>query len=76
MNEKINSIIEEISPSGGRINEKSKLKDDLGIDSLRLVELLLALENEFSIEFALSDMDVKKFYVVTDVYTLIAKYIR
>ncbi len=44
----INTIIEEVSPMGGELNENNNLKDDLGIDSFTLVELLVALEEEFS----------------------------
>ena len=72
--DKINIIIEETSPIGGEIHKNSKLKDDLGIDSMRLVELLVTLEEEFSMEFALSDLNVKKFTVVNDVYKLVNKY--
>jgi acyl carrier protein len=66
INERINNIIAEVSPIGGKLNEKSKLKQDLGIDSLKLVEMLIALEGEFSIEFALSDLDVNKLYKRTN----------
>lgn len=72
--DKINQIIEETSPIGGKINKNSKLKDDLGIDSMRLVELLVTLEEEFSIEFPLSDLNVRKFSVVNDIYKLVNKY--
>jgi len=76
INERVDNIITEVSPIGGELNEKSKLKKDLGIDSLKLVEMLIALEEEFSIEFTLSDLDVNKFAVVNDVYKLISKYVR
>lgn len=72
--DKINQIIKETSPIGGKINKNSKLKDDLGIDSMRLVELLVTLEEEFSIEFPLSDLNVRKFSVVNDIYKLVNKY--
>ncbi len=74
--DKIDKIIEETSPIGGEIHKNSKLKDDLGIDSMRLVELLVSLEEEFSTEFALSDLNVKNFAVVNDVYKLLNKYTR
>ena len=72
--DKINKIIEETSPIGGEIRKNSKLKDELGIDSMRLVELLVMLEEAFSMEFALSDLNVRKFTVVNDIYKLISKY--
>jgi len=75
INEKINFIIEDLSPVGGEPKPESKLKDELGIDSLRLVELIVAIEEEFSIEFALSDFNTKNFSVVSDVYDLVGKYV-
>lgn len=74
-NIKTNAVIAKISPVSEEISENSKLKEDLGIDSLRLAQLLVDLEEEFSIEFQLSDLNVKDFTCVADMYTLINKYV-
>ena len=75
MNERIDCIIRDICPFDMELCDDSKLKEDLGVDSLRLVELLVALEEELSIEFSLSDLDVNKFSVVSDIYDLVNKYV-
>lgn len=47
------------------ITLESKLIDDLGADSLDAIELVMALEEEFSIEIA--DDDAEKLLTVKDV---------
>ena len=47
------------------VTPESELAKDLGINSLQLADLILALEEEFNIE--ISDKAVKKFIAVKDV---------
>ena len=56
------------------INKEQLLKNDLGLDSLSMVELMLALEEAFDIEFEMDDLDPAKLKTVADVYVLIEKY--
>ena len=50
MLEKITEIIvEQLNITGVEITEDTSLKDDLGADSLDLVEILMSLEEEFNI---------------------------
>ncbi len=51
-----------------------RLKEDLGVDSLRLVEVLVALEEEFGITLEEGDLDPEAITKVGDLYALIAKY--
>lgn len=53
----------------------SRLGDDLGIDSLALVELIIALEEEFQIEFSDSDLDPEKIQTVGDIRDLLNRYV-
>ena len=56
--EKIRDIIAEkmdLDPS--EITEESSFKDDLGADSLDLLELVMALEEEFGIEIPTEDLE-------------------
>ncbi len=39
------------------IGRDSLLKEDLGFDSLDVIELIVELEDEFGIEFSASDLD-------------------
>ena len=53
---------------------EQRLKDDLGIDSLRLVEVLVALEEEFGVTLKEADLDPEAIQTVGDVYALMEKY--
>ena len=51
MLEKMKEIIaEQLSVDADSITEASSFKDDLGADSLDIVELIMAFEEEFEIE--------------------------
>ncbi len=52
MFEKLKAVIEEkLNAEGVSITENTNFKDDLAADSLDLFELVMALEDEFGIEF-------------------------
>ena len=53
---------------------EQRLKEDLGIDSLRLVEVLVALEEEFGVILEEGDLDPEAITKVGDLYALMAKY--
>lgn len=55
---------EELGVSEGEVNEGASFTDDLGADSLDVVELVMALEEEFGIE--IPDDDVANLKTVGD----------
>ena len=58
MLEKMRPIIaEQLNVEESEIKENTKLKDDLGADSLDLFELVTALEEEFGIEIPSEDLE-------------------
>lgn len=64
--EKIKSVIaEQLSIDEEEIAMESSFVDDLGADSLDIVELIMALETEFDIE--IPDEDAEKIATVGDV---------
>ncbi len=64
--EKIKSIIaEQLGVKVEEVTAESSFVDDLGADSLDTVELIMALEEEFSIE--IPDEDAEKMTKVADV---------
>ncbi|HOD12270.1 MAG TPA: acyl carrier protein [Candidatus Omnitrophota bacterium] len=64
--EKIKSIIaEQLGVKAEEVTPESSFVDDLGADSLDTVELIMALEEEFSIE--IPDEDAEKMTKVADV---------
>ena len=57
MLEKMKEIIaEQLSVDADTITESSTFKDDLGADSLDLFELVMALEDEYSVEIPAEDL--------------------
>lgn len=66
MLEKMKEIIaEQLSVDAGTITEASTFKEDLGADSLDLFELVMALEDEYSVEIPAEDL--QKLLTVGDV---------
>ena len=56
------------------ITPTSELRDDLGLDSLQMVILLIALEDIFEIELEEADIDPGLLVTVEDVISLTKKH--
>ncbi len=64
--EKVKAIIvEQLGATESSVTLESSFIDDLGADSLDIVELIMALEEEFDIE--IPDADAEKVVTVGDV---------
>ena len=58
MLEKMKEIIaDQLSVDADTITEASKFNEDLGADSLDLFELVMALEDEYSVEIPAEDLE-------------------
>ena len=69
--ERVKSIIvEQLGVSMDEVNPEASFIDDLGADSLDIVELIMALEEEYDME--IPDEDAEKIQTVDDV----TKYIQ
>ncbi len=63
--EKVKSIIvDQLGVDGDEVTEGASFTDDLGADSLDIVELVMAFEEEFDIE--IPDEDAEKIAKVSD----------
>ncbi len=58
-------IADQLGMAIDEINAESKVKDDLGADSLDMVELVMKLEEEFSLKIA--EEDLKQIITVMDI---------
>jgi len=58
-------VVEQLNVSPDEVKEESKFVEDLGADSLDVVELVMALEEKFDIEI-LPDEDAEKIATVSD----------
>jgi acyl carrier protein len=57
-------LVDVLGVKAEEIKAESKFIDDLGADSLDLVELIMAFEDKFNIE--ISDEDAEKMIIVKD----------
>ncbi len=64
-------ICEQLGKSEDKVTEDTKIVEDLGADSLDVVELLMALEDEFDI--SLPDEVAKELSTVGDIVNYIDK---
>ncbi len=58
-------IVEQLGVSESTVTMEASFIDDLGADSLDIVELIMALEEEFDLE--IPDADAEKIVSVSDV---------
>lgn len=71
--DKVRSIIaSKLSLNEDEITPEKNLANDLGADSLDVVELSMELEREFNLKF--EDSDTEKIQTVADLYELIENY--
>lgn len=72
--DKIRSIIaSKLGLDESEITPEKNLSNDLGADSLDVVELSMDLEREFNLKF--EDADTEKIQTVEDLYKLIEEYV-
>ncbi len=63
-------VIDQLGVEGDKVVPTAKFVDDLGADSLDLVEMIMALEEEFGVE--IPDEDAEKIVTVQDAINYIA----
>lgn len=68
--EQINAILREVLEDAPEdIHEFLRLREDLGCDSLDLTDIIMELEEDFSIQF--TDEDEKSLRTVNDLYRMV-----
>jgi acyl carrier protein len=71
--EKIRQIIvDELGVDEAEVTENARFIEDLGADSLDLVELVMRFEEEFGIE--IPDEDAEKIQAVRDAYSYVEQH--
>jgi acyl carrier protein len=66
----IDIIVDKLGVDRSEVTPEAVFVDDLGADSLDLVELIMAMEEEFGMEIA--DEDAEKLRTVKDVISFIS----
>ena len=67
-------IVEQLGVAENAVTMEASFIDDLGADSLDIVELVMALEEEFDIE--IPDSDAEKVVTVSDVVEYIKENVK
>ncbi|HEX9949849.1 MAG TPA: acyl carrier protein [Thermodesulfobacteriota bacterium] len=67
-------IVQQLGVSESEVVPEAKFIDDLGADSLDLVELVMALEDEYGIE--IPDEDAEKIVTVGDALKYIKDHVK
>jgi acyl carrier protein len=67
-------IVEQLGVNEAEVVPEAKFIDDLGADSLDIVELVMALEDEYGIE--IPDEDAEKIETVGDAIRYIEEHIK
>jgi acyl carrier protein len=62
-------IVDELGVDEAEVTENARFMEDLGADSLDLVELVMRFEEEFDIE--IPDEDAEKIQAVRDAYAYV-----
>lgn len=75
MTDKINEVLSDLSPIEENITKEMRLKEDLGFDSLKMVQLIISLEEALGFEFDESDLDPSKLIIVEDLYEMVKRYL-
>lgn len=65
-------IVEQLGVNADQVADKASFVDDLGADSLDTVELVMAFEEEFSLD--IPDEDAEKLVSVTDAIKYIEEH--
>ena len=70
LEDKINEVISNcLYPANVKFTMKSRLKDDLNMDSFDFVEMIMYLEEEFMVE--LTDEVIENCYTVRDIHNVV-----
>lgn len=71
LNKVIEILAEKLDKDASEIEATAKIKDDLGADSLDMVEIVMEIEEEFDIE--VEDADTASIITVQDIVDYVEK---
>lgn len=66
-------IVEHLDVDADKVQNKSSFIEDLGADSLDIVEIIMSFEEEFGLE--IPDKDAEQLKTVQDVLDYLAKHV-
>lgn len=73
--DEITTVIQSVMPDKGRhFTEETDIINDLGFDSVNLLELISSLEVNFSLTFNDDDLEIEHFQTVQAIKATLSKY--
>lgn len=75
MKEKIFKIIKDLSNTDIELSEETLLSD-IGINSLKLVTLIVTLEEELNVQFDDSDLSTQQIKTIGNIIVMISKVLK
>ena len=75
INMRIKKIIAEAAAGGVEFSDTANLKEELGLDSLSIASVIIALEDEFGIRFDDGDLDPAKLSTTSNLAELVSRYV-
>ncbi len=76
IDQKLKEIILKIATQDtdiNNINEETILTDDIGYDSIEIIELIVELESEFNIEIDDDDLEIENLIIYKKLYKMVKK---
>ena len=72
--ETVDKVIMEVAALDQAPTPETRLREDMGVDSLKLVELMVGVEEALDIEIRESDLDPDTYQTVGDLYAMARRY--
>lgn len=69
-------VLDKSNQKEQKINKDTQLVEDLNYDSIQLVQLLVAIEEKYNVEFMDEDMDFGNFKTISTLSELVSKYMK
>lgn len=69
-------VLDKSNQKEQNINKDTQLVEDLNYDSIKLVQLLVVIEEKYNVEFIDEDMDFGNFKTIGTLSDLVSKYMK
>lgn len=76
MEKRLLNTIQSLSPYEIVIDDNCNLTKDLGFDSLKIVELIFQIEQNYNIEFDDNDLNFSSIKTVGDLKKILQRYVK
>lgn len=72
--ETVDKVVMELAMLDEIPAEDTRLREDMGVDSLKMVELMVGIEEALDIEIRESDLDPDTYQTMEDLYDMARRY--